>query len=146
MAPVGSPIFPEQGQQPGREHDVAILGTLGLTDANDHALAIDVVDAQAQDFGDPQARGVGGHEDGPMADAGDGLEEAVDFLEAQDDRELGLAAGAGQAVEAPVLLECDPVAEFESTQGLVVSAGGDVPVLGEVEQVGSDLGRSQQRG
>ena len=97
------PVFPEQGQQPGREHDVAILGPLGLTDANDHALAIDVVDAQGQDLGDPQARGVGGHEDGPMAEAGDGLEEASDFLEAQDDRELGLTAGAGQAVEPQFL-------------------------------------------
>ena len=72
-ATASSPIVPEQDQQTGREHDVAILGSLGLTDADDHALAIDVVDAQAQDLGDPEARGVGGHEDRPVPDAGDGL-------------------------------------------------------------------------
>ena len=71
-------------------------------------------------------------------------EEAGDFLEAQDDRELGLPAGAGEAVEAPVLAECDAVEEFQGTEGLVVGAGGDVPVVGEVEQVGADLGGSQE--
>jgi hypothetical protein len=60
-----------------------ILGPLGLTEANDHASATDVADAQAQDLGDAQARGVGGHEDGPMAEAGEALEEASDFVEAQ---------------------------------------------------------------
>src|SRR3954451_13682234 len=29
-APVRFPVFPQQGQQPGREHDEAILGSLGL--------------------------------------------------------------------------------------------------------------------
>ena len=38
----------------------------------------------------------------------------------QDDRELGLTAGAGQAAEFPVLMECDPVEEREGTKGLVV--------------------------
>ena len=85
-APMSFPVFPQQGQQPGREHDVAIFGPLGLTDADDHALAVDVVDAQGQDLGDPQAGGIGGHEDGPMAEAGDGFEEAGDFVDAQDDR------------------------------------------------------------
>ena len=145
-APVSFPVFPEQSQQPRREHDVAILGPLGLTDANDHALAIDVVDAQGQDLGDSKAGGVGGHEDGPMAKAGDRLEEASDLLEAQDDRELGLTAGAGQAVEAPVLAECDAVEELEGTQGLVVGARGDLPVVGELKQVGPDLGSSQEFG
>ena len=71
----GSPILPEQDQQTGREHDVAILGSLGLTDADDHALAVDVVGAQAQDLGDPEAsvRRYCGHEDRPVPYAGDGL-------------------------------------------------------------------------
>src|SRR5438552_12411466 len=81
-----------------------------------------------------------------MAEAGDSFEEAGDFLGAQNDRELGLAASAGQAVEAPVLFECDPVEEFQGAEGLVVGAGRDMPVVGEVKQVGSDLGGSQEFG
>src|SRR5262249_39577558 len=127
-------------------HDVTIFGPFALTDADDHALAIDVVDPQGQDLGDPQARGVGRHEDSPMAEAGDGLEEAVDLVEAQDDRELGLAASAGEPLEAPVPAECDAVEESEGTEGLIVGAGGDLAVVGEVEQVGSDLGGPQEFG
>ena len=81
-----------------------------------------------------------------MTEAGDGLEEAMDFLEAQDDRELGLAASAGEPLEVPVPAECDAVEEFEGTEGLVVGAGGDVAVVGEVEQVGADLGGPQEFG
>src|SRR5262249_61569682 len=81
-----------------------------------------------------------------MAEAGNGLEEASDFVEAQDDWELGLTAGAGQAVEFPVLAECDAVEELEGTEGLVVGAGGGVLAVVEVEQVGSDLGGPQEFG
>ena len=73
-------------------------------------------------------------------------EEAGDLLEAQDDRELGLAAGAGQAVEAPVPAEGDAVEELQGTEGLVVGAGGDVPLVDEVEQVGADLGGPRSSG
>src|SRR5262249_30371191 len=64
----------------------------------------------------------------------------------QDDWELGLTAGAGQAVEFPVLAECDAVEELEGTEGLVVGAGGGVLAVVEVEQVGSDLGGPQEFG
>ena len=44
--PDGLPVVAEDLQQPRREHDVAILLPLALADADDHALAVDVVDAQ----------------------------------------------------------------------------------------------------
>ena len=40
------PIVAKDLQQPRREHDVAILLALALADADDHALAVDVGDAQ----------------------------------------------------------------------------------------------------
>ncbi len=71
------------GPDAGLETVAVILGPLGLTEVNDHASAIDVADAHAQDLGDARPRGVGGHEDGPMAEAGEAVEEASDFVEAQ---------------------------------------------------------------
>ena len=50
--PDGLPVGAEDLQQPRREHDVAILLALALADADDHALAVDVGDAQAGDLGD----------------------------------------------------------------------------------------------
>ena len=58
--PVGRPgdlpVFAEQGQQPRREHHVAVLAALALADADDHALAVDVVDAEGHDLGDAAGR------------------------------------------------------------------------------------------
>ena len=55
--PVGRPndlpVFAEQGEQPRREHDVAIPAPFGLSDADDHALAVDVIDSKADDLGEP---------------------------------------------------------------------------------------------
>ena len=97
----GLPVVAEQGQQPRREHHVAVPAALALADAEDHALAVDVLDAQGDDLGDPQAGGVGGHEDGAVLEADDGGEEAGHLLEAEDDGEpLGLL-GAGGCVAGP---------------------------------------------
>ena len=65
------PVLAEDREQPGREHHVAVLAPLGLADADDHPLAVDVVDAQGHDLGDAQPGGVGGHEDGAVLEAGD---------------------------------------------------------------------------
>ena len=47
--PHSYPVSAEHLQQPGREHDVAILAALALANADDHPLAVDILDAQ---FGD----------------------------------------------------------------------------------------------
>ena len=41
-----------------------------------------------------------------------------DFLEAQNDRQLGLASRTGEIVEAPFPTQCDPVEEFQGTEVL----------------------------
>jgi hypothetical protein len=64
----GFPILAEDGQEPGREHDVAVLATLALADADDHTFAVDVVDAEGGDLGDAESSGVGGHEQGTVLD------------------------------------------------------------------------------
>ena len=142
--PGGLPVLAEQGQQPGREHDVAVLAALALADAEDHALAVDVVDAQGDDLGDPQAGGVGGHEDGAVLEAGDGREEPGDLGGAEDDGELLRLLGAGDAVQDPLPAEGDVVEEPEGGDGLVVDAPGDVLLLDEVEEVGADLVAAQE--
>jgi len=39
------PVFAEQGQQARREHHVAIFAAFALANAEDHAVAVDVLDA-----------------------------------------------------------------------------------------------------
>ena len=50
------PVGAEERQQPGREHDVAVLVALALADVEDHALAVDVLDAEVRRPRRPAAR------------------------------------------------------------------------------------------
>jgi hypothetical protein len=118
---------------------VAVPASLALADAEDHPLAVDVVDAQGDDFRDPQAGGIGGHEDRAMLDVDEGREEAGHLIKAEDGREpLGLL-GARDVDHDPVAFERDLVEEPEGGDGLVVDAPGDVLLLDEVEEEGTDL-------
>ena len=99
--PDGLPVAAEDGQEPRREHDVAVLPALALADADDHAAAVDVLDAEAGDLGEPQPGGIGGHEQGAVLEVGDGGEEAGQLVEAEDDRELPGLLGAGDALDDP---------------------------------------------
>ena len=73
--------------------------------------------------------------------------KAADFVDAQDDRQLESGWRERASPSRPQsLLECDAVEEFQGTEGLIVGAGGDVPVMGQVEQIGPGLGGSQDFG
>jgi hypothetical protein len=127
------PILTQDGQQTGREPDEAILLPLGLTDAKDHPLTVDVGNAEPSDLRDSQSSGVGGHEDGPMFDMRDRPKEPCDFLEAQNDREFSGLLGANDIFDNPLLAHGDAVEELQSASSLVVVAPGDVPLLNEMK-------------
>ena len=85
---------------------------LGLADAKDHPLAVDVGHAKPGDFRDPQTGGIGGHEQGPMLDVGDRPKEPGDFLKAENDRELSGLLGTNDILDDPNLAQGDPVEEL----------------------------------
>src|SRR6516225_4407647 len=60
--PVSRPVLTEDHQQPWREHHVAVLVPLALTDVDDHAGAVDILDPEVGYLGEPQPAGVGGHQ------------------------------------------------------------------------------------
>ena len=68
-----------------------------MADADDHAGAVDVRDAQAGDLGDPQPGGIGGHEQRAVLEVLDGGEEADQFVGAEDDREGAGLLDRGEA-------------------------------------------------
>src|SRR6266851_9516182 len=51
---VAFPVDPEQLEQPAREHHLAILTTLALTDADDLSLAVDICHSEVGELGNPQ--------------------------------------------------------------------------------------------
>ena len=109
-------------------------------------MTVDVVDSQGHDLGDPQTRGVGGHEDGAVLEAADGREETGHLLEAEDDGELLGLLGAGDVDQDPLPAEGDLVEEPQPGDGLVEAAPADVLVVDEMEEVGTDLIAAQDLG
>src|SRR4029079_2746351 len=101
----------------------------------DHAPAVDVLKAQGEDLGDPQPGGVGGHEDGAVFQAGDGAEDALDLVGAEDHRQVLLDLGVAERARVPVAAEGDAVEEAQGGEGLIEVAPGDAAPLGEVQQV-----------
>jgi hypothetical protein len=131
----------------GHLEDLRLVGSLydalALTDADGHALAVDVGDLEADEFGDAQAGGVEGHEDGPGFEPAGRGEQPADLVAAEDDGELLLFLLADDAVQGPVAVEGDAVEEAQGTADLVEGARRDVAVVDEVEQVGADLLRAE---
>ena len=94
----GSPVVTQDSQQPGREHDVAILAALALVDANDLTLAVDVGRSQADRLRHAQAGCVAGGQDGAVLEAGRTVEEAEDFLGTGDDGKFTGPLGRGNGL------------------------------------------------
>jgi hypothetical protein len=135
----GLPVEAEQVEEAWGEHDVAVLAALALAGADDHAFAVDDIDAEGGDLGDAEAVGIGGHEHGAVLDRSDGGEDARDLVLAEDDEEILGDLGAADAGHDALALEGDLVEEAEGGDGLVVIAPGDVAFLDEVEQIGANV-------
>ena len=146
--PGASPVVAEHLQQPGREHDVAVLAALALLNADHHAGAVDVGRAQADGFRDAQAGRVAGGQDGAVLGARHAVEELQDFLGAGNDRQLvGLPGGGQDLRDVPVLPERDAVQEAQGGDGDADRTGREFPFGGEEHLVVADLlGAEQRRG
>jgi hypothetical protein len=141
--PVQRPIRPQLGEQTTREHAVAVLAALALTDADGHPVAVNVGELQVDDLADPQPRGVGGHEQDPMLGIAGSAQEPLDLLGAQDLRQPALPLARRQRELQPVPLQDSRVQEREGIDGDVAGAPGQLPLYEQVVQVVLDLSRGQ---
>jgi hypothetical protein len=105
----------------------------------DHAGAVDVLDAEPGDLGEPQAAGVGGHQQGAVLGVLQRVAEAGHLVLAEDDGELLGCLGVGDLFDDPILAQGDAIEELEGEAGLLVDVPGDLPLLDQVEQVGADV-------
>ena len=86
LRPHGPVIAAQCFEQFGRKHNVPILLPFALLHAHDHSLAVDITGLEADGFGDAQAGGVTGSQDGTMLGTADAFQEVENFLRAQDYR------------------------------------------------------------
>jgi len=127
-------------QDPKNRQDPAIHPRFTRPHAvDDHPRAVDVLDLEPGDLGEPQANSIGGHEDGAVLEIADRLEEPDQFVGTEDDGESLGHLGAGHFLDDPMHTQGYAVEELQGGANLAVVAPGDVTLLDEVEQVRADL-------
>jgi hypothetical protein len=104
-----------------------------------HAGAVDVLEAEAGDLREPQAAGVGGHQQGAMLGVLQRVEEVGHLLLAEDLGQLAGRPRPGDVGDDLVAVEGDLVEELQGQAGLLEEVAGDLTLLDEVEQVGADV-------
>jgi len=125
-------------QQAGGEYGVAILGALAVLDADQFALAVDIGDFQGHGFGDAEPGAIAGQQHSAVLDAGDVLQEALDFVGGQDDGQFLIQAGAGKIVFIPGHLQGDQVEELHGGNERIDALRGEFPLLGQIQLVLAD--------
>ena len=142
----GLPIDPQDLQQSGREHDIAILLIFALHDPDHHALAVDIAHFQVYGFRNAQPCRVGGHQDGAVLATADAFEETGNLFAAQDHRQLERFLGNRNIVERPFALEGHVIEEAQRGRDGAQAAGGKPPLMGQIQLVGLDLGGAEYFG
>jgi hypothetical protein len=147
LRPGGAPVVSQDVQQPGREHHVAVLPPFALRHADDHAVAVDGSRRQADGFGNPQAGRVAHGQDDAVLQRRDAVEEAENLVAVQyDGKPLRLAAGGDHLIDAPVPLERDLVEKAEGGDRDQDRTGRELPLVGQMQPIDSDIFRPQHRG
>ena len=92
------PPRPQQLQQLRREHRVPVLAPLALLDTDQHALGIDIADAQHHHLADAQARAVGDAQGRLILQAGAGcrFQKTAHLLGREHARQLARVVHAGK--------------------------------------------------
>jgi len=82
------PPLPQQRQQAGGEHGIAVLSALTALDPDQHPLAVDIAHLEHRHLGDAQARAIGDRQRRLMLEAGGGVEQPRHLVAAQHYRQL----------------------------------------------------------
>jgi hypothetical protein len=109
-----------------------------MLDAQEHALAVDIGRFEGDGFGDAETGAVAGEQDGTVLDAGDVVEEVLDFQRGRDDRELFVHAGASKVVFIPGRLQGDQVQELDGGDESIDGLRREVALLGQKELILAD--------
>src|SRR5208282_4753943 len=138
-------VVPQDVQQPGRQHDVAIFPPFALLDADGHALIVDRRGRQANRLRNAQTRGVADGEDHAVLEVLDSVEKPDDLFRAHHDRKrLWPAAGRDDVIDVPSALQRDVVEKTNGGDRHTDRTGGKLFVCGQIELKGPDLGWAEQ--
>ena len=144
---VHSPPFAQNFEELRGEHDIAIFGTFTLSDSDEHSLAVDIGDLQADRLRDAQSGGVAGRQDRAMLDAPHTGQKLQNFFLSQDHRQLLRFFGRwNYFFQVPSPMERDFIEETKSRYSDDNRAWSELPFVREINLVRANLLRSQYLG
>jgi len=134
-----APVGPQELERSLGQGDVAVLASLAVSDADDHALAVDVFGAKMDGLRDAQAAGV--HEDRAHAGGGpaDVGQELTDLPAREDDGEFPVSLGTDEVEDGQRAPEGVPKEELDGEEVDAYGALGQAAGLGEMDEELSDL-------
>ena len=108
------PVLPEFVEQLWAEQHIAIFAAFAALDVNHHALAVDVTNFQACEFGTAESGGVERHQQSAMQRRASCIDESRHFFLAEDRWQVKGLLRVGSLGNAPGFLERFRVEESES--------------------------------
>ena len=136
---MGAPDLAQQREGAVGERDEPILPALAAVHVEQLASAVDGRHPEPQPLQQAQSAGVDERQADAVAQGPHRREHPTDLLLAQHDREPLLALRARQLEHGPVAAKRLLVEELDAAQGLREAARGDLPDVGQVQQVVADL-------
>ena len=130
---------PHHFQQAWRQHGVAILSSLALFDPKQATRRIDVGYLQPHDFGNAQARAIGCHQSGPVAQRSHIVEECIDFPRTQHDRKSMGHADTRQSFLRPRDVQRHLIEESHGGDELIHGWRGMMPLIQQMQLVCPDV-------
>src|SRR5260370_21149983 len=84
------PVLPEFFEQLWAEQHISVYAAFAALDMNDHALAVDIADFQAREFGTPESGGVQRHQQSAMQWRSSRIDELRKFFLAENRSQVPL--------------------------------------------------------
>ena len=123
VGPPGEPVLAQGMEQPGAEHDVAVLASLAAPDTNDHPLAVDVADLQRRHLCAAAAGRVEGHQHGALKGRPGHIDQAGDFSLAEHLRQAQVWSRIRRLSCTPTSLQHLDIEEAKGREMLPYCAG-----------------------
>ena len=142
---VPGPEDAQPGEQFGADGNFPRLAALGVEDAQDEALAVDVFGADMQGLAEAQAALIDEGEVGAVAAVAEGAQELGDFLAGEDVGQRFDALDVDFRPDFPGLAEVVAVEGAQRADGLVEGGGRQFAIGLEVDQEVEDLPRFEIR-
>src|SRR5260370_37278048 len=136
------PVLPEFVEQPGAEQYIAVFAAFTALDVDHHALAVDVTNFQACEFGTAESGGVERHQQSAMQRRASCMDESRHFFLAEDRWQVKGLLRVGRLGNAPGFLERFRVEESESCKTLRHRVRRELPLVEQRGLIFADVSRA----